>query len=316
MGMLDSFNLLNSVHPFEQVGEEYVNQIPAEFDKPPEDPHVWLDRYAKFVDRPKFNPNFDGYISPYASGHWGASSDIMQSIAMNMELGPLQERLDPNKIFTSDIAALKTLAADQIKIIKVFERRLLESLNDKGKFGLNEDDIEALQALTSARSAVTQINKEQIAVKKSIAELKIKQQQQAGATTQQTQGGTGRGMNVFDVGRSMLDQIFDVPMQQPQPTDISNYPTVDVDQAANVLNEIVDVNAVPDTTVFESEKPTVYVVVGDSDDDRQFVTYSQSGEVLSDYPEPTAKIQKVDRDSMKAYDEFMVEYPVKFKKSE
>lgn len=317
MGMLDSFNLLNSVHPFEQVGEEYVNQIPAEFDKPPEDPHVWLDRYAKFVDRPKFNPNFDGYISPYASGHWGASSDIMQSIAMNMELGPLQERLDPNKIFTSDIAALKTLAADQIKVIKVFERRLLESLNDKGKFGLNEDDIEALQALTSARSAVTQINKEQIAVKKNIAELKIKQQQQqAGATTQQAQGGTGRGMNVFDVGRSMLDQIFDVPMQQPQPSDISNYPTVDVDQAANVLNEIVDVTAVPDTTVYESEKPTVYVVVGDSDDDPQFVTYSQSGEVLSDYPEPTAKIQKVDRDSMKAYDEFMVEYPVKFKKSE
>ena len=72
-------------------------------------------------------------------------------------------------------------------------------------------------------------------------------------------------------------------------------------------------NAVPDTTVFESEKPTVYVVVGDSDDDRQFVTYSQSGEVLSDYPEPTAKIQTVDRDAKKAYDEFMVEYPVKFK---
>ena len=44
----------------------------------------------------------------------------------------------------------------------------MEGLTDRGKFGLNEADIMAMQALTSARSAITAINKEQIAIKKNI----------------------------------------------------------------------------------------------------------------------------------------------------
>lgn len=315
MGMLDAFNILNSVQSFESAAEEYMPKVQAEWDRPMDDPHVWLDRYDKFSERPKFNPNIDGYISPYASGHWGASSDIIQGIAARMELGPMEEKIDPNKIFTSDIAALKTLAADQIKIVKLFERKLIESLNDKGKFGLNEDDIEAMQALTSARSAITQINKEQIAVKKNIAELKIKQSQQAAAANG-TQGQTNpRSISTFEVGRSIMDNIFDAqPMQQQQQQPVvANYPTMDLDQAADVLDNIVDAGSIAATTVYESSGPTTYVVVGDSDSDTEFVTLSSTGEVLSDYPNPTSKITDVNRQSKTALDEFMVSYPVKYK---
>lgn len=314
MGMLDAFNQLNSVQPFESVAEEYMPQVQAEWDKPMDDPHVWLDRYDKFVERPKFNPNIDGYISPYASGHWGASSDILQGIASRMELGPLEEKVDPNKIFTADIAALKTLAADQIKIVKLFERKLVESLSDKGKFGLNEDDIEAMQALTSARSAITQINKEQIAVKKSIAELKIKQNQQSNsANTGQSPEG-GRPISTFTVGRSILDNIFDAPqMQQQQAPVVANYPSIDTDQASNVLDTIVDEGSIAASTVYEASEPTTYVVVGDSDNDTEFVTMSASGEIIQNYPNPTSKITDIDRKSKNATDEFMVSYPIKFR---
>ena len=314
MGMLDAFNQLNEIQPFEQSTEEYQEQHQSEWDKPMDDPHVWLDRYDRFVERPRFNPNIDGYISPYASGHWGASSDILQGIAARMELGPLEEKVDPNKIFTSDIAALKTLAADQIKIVKLFEKKLVESLSDKGKFGLNEDDIEAMQALTSARSAITQINKEQIAVKKSIAELKIKQQQNT-AGGPAAQGQSTRSGNSFDVGRSFLDQIFDVPTQQaaPIPIDTSNYPSMDTDQAASVLDNIIDVGTVASTTVYEPDKPKTYVVVGDTDADAEFVTMTAAGEVLADYPNPTSNNLTIDRTAKKAVDEFLVEYDVKFK---
>ncbi len=312
--MLDAFNQLNSVQSFESAVEEYQPKIQTEWDRPMEDPHVWLDRYDKFVDRPRFNPNIDGYISPYASGHWGGTSDILQGIASRMELGPLEEKVDPNKIFTSDIAALKTLAADQIKIVKLFERKLMESLNDKGKFGLNEDDIEAMQALTSARSAITQINKEQIAVKKSIAELKIKQSQSAAASGQQGPG-SGRTISTFEVGRSIMDNIFDAqqPMQQTQQPIVANYPAMDIDQAATVLDNIVDAGTIAATTIYESDEPTTYVVVGDSDSDTEYVTYSSSGEILADYPNPTSKITNVDRQTNRALDEFMVPYPVKYK---
>jgi hypothetical protein len=310
MSMLDVFNQMNEIRPFETAVEKYTPPV-VDYDQPNTNSDAWLDRYATFQAQPRFNPNFDGYLSPYASGHWGASSDIMQSIAASAELGPLQERVDPNKIFTSDIAALKTLAADQIKIVKVFERRLMESLNDKGKFGLNEDDIEALQALTSARSAITQINKEQIAIKKSIAELKIKQQQTTG-TSGDGQTGSPSRTNAFDVGRSIMDHVFDMSIPV-QPESVStNYPSMDLEQAASVLNDVVTVEDIPASTLYEADKPVTYVVVGDSDSDAEYVTVSSvTGQVIPNFPNPTSKIQTVDRTNGVALDEFMVEYKLK-----
>ncbi len=315
MGMLDAFNHMNEIRSFEQTNEEYHQQPVAEWDKPMDDPHVWLDRYQQFSERPKFNPNMDGYISPYSSNHWGASSEIMQAIAGAAELGPIQEKLDPNKIFTSDIAALKTIAADQQKLIKLFEKKAIEMYTDKGSFGLNEDAIAAMQALNSARSTLMQIQEKQINVKKSIAELKIKQQQAGQTANTQTAQTPGRPTNAFDVGRSIMDSIFDI---QPQSTIVdvpanANYPTMDLDQAANVLNEIVDTSSVSTATTYEADKPTTYVVVGKDDASAEFVTYSASGEILPDYPNPTSKINTIDRDGRNAVDEFLVSYPVKFK---
>ena len=312
MSMLDSLNALAAAQSFESVNESYHQHPTAEFDRGQTDPNAWLDRYAKFTTRPGFNPNMDGYFSAY-TGHWGSYSDVMQGFA-GMELGPLQEKVEPNKIFTADIAALKTLAADQGKLVKVFERKVMESLTDKGKFGVNEDDIEAIQALTAARNSLMSIQKEQIGVKKSIAELKIKQQQAASAGGPGTASTvSGRVASAFDVGRSIMDQIFDSPaasnMQEPVVT--ANYPTVDLDHAASVLDNIVDAGSVSSTVAYETDEPTTYVVVGESDTDTEFRTYSASGEELPDYPNPTTKIQSVDREAGKAIDELLVSYPIK-----
>jgi hypothetical protein len=319
MSLLDTFRLADEMQPFETINENMPpNQQTAEWDRPADDPHVWLDRYAQFSERPRFNPNIDGYISPYANGHWGASSDIMQALASQVELGPMQERMDPNKIFTSDIAALRTLAADQIKIVRVFERKLLESLNDKGKFGLNEDDIEAMQALTSARSAITQINKEQIAIKKSIAELKLKQQQ-AGQAGGPAGAAPSRPANAFDVGRSIMDTIFETPTPPANETIVvPNYQPIDPEEAASVLNGIVgDAQSLSPTIMYENDNPTTYVVVSDEDDGSkpEFVTLSSSGEILKDYPTPDVDMSKltIDRVAKNAQDDLMQSYPVKFR---
>lgn len=320
MSMLDSFRQADQMQSFEQVAETMQAQPQAEWDRPADDPHVWLDRYAQFSERPKFNPNIDGYISPYASGHWGASSDIMQKLSSQLELGPLQERLDPNKIFTSDIAALRTLAADQIKVIRVFERKLLESLNDKGKFGLNEDDIAAMQALTSARSAITAINKEQIGIKKNIAELKIKQQQQSGQGANPNQVSGGRPSTPFEMGRTIMDTIFDMNPSQTQvdtATASVNFPTVNPDQASVVLDDIIgEAQSINPTVQYEKDNPTTYVLLGDTDSDYDFITYSASGELLPDYPKPDTKIVDVVRDgeNSSATDDLMQVYKVKFKR--
>lgn len=314
--LLDSMRMMNEYRPFEEAGDPDFNRDEQQggWDRNFSDPNVWAERYAQIASRQHFNPNIDGFIAPYASSHWGASSDIMMSLANNsMELGPLREKLDPNKIFTSNIAALKTIAADQAKTVKIFERKLLESLTDKGKFGLNEDDIEAMQALTSARTALANIEKEQIAVRKSIAELKIKQQSVSGGGGPSESTVPGRPTSAFDVGRSIMDSIFDVPEQSNMVPVTSNYPNMDIDQASDVLNNIIDEGAIVSSTKFESDSPTTYVVVGESDSDYEFATYSSTGELLPDYPNPTTKIQSIDRQARKAVDELLESYPIKDK---
>jgi hypothetical protein len=312
---LDAMRMMNEHQPFEDSGNFDIvtgHDNGDVWTNSNADPSTWEDRYNQLVLRQRFNPNIDGFIAPYASAHWGASSDIMQSLYAGMEMGPLRDKLDPNKIFTTNIAALKTLAADQAKTIKIFERKFMESLTDKGKFGVNEDDIEAMQALTSARSTLANIEKEQIAVRKSIAELKIKQQQTGGGPAAANTV-PGRSASAFDVGRSIMDSIFDnIP-----DTDTSNipangnYPTADLDQASDVLNNLVGEGSVVSSTKFESDEPTTYVVVGDSDTDTEFVTLSSTGEILPDYPNPTTKIKSVDRQAKRAIDELMVSFPIK-----
>lgn len=252
----------------------------------------------------------EGYISPYPTNNWDTSSGILNYIDDSTRLPALDQKMDPNRIFTSDIASLRALASDQNKIVKMFEKRLTESLADKGKFGLNEDDIEAMQALTAARTAIVNITKEQINIKKNIADIRLKQQQQQGSL-QSGSTMTGNPASGIDMGRSFMDRIFEMPARQPS-TDL-NYaaPTVSLEQASQVIDNLIP--TVSDAVTYESAAPTTYVVVGDSDDDVEFVTYDSTGNVLSDYPNPTSHIETIDRENNRATDDLLVQYPIKFK---
>jgi hypothetical protein len=268
--------------------------------------------YAMFQTSPPLY-NIDGYISPYPSNNWDMSTTLMNFLQDESRLPPLEQKVDPNKIFSSDIAALRTLAADQSKITKMFERKLVESLTDKGKFGLTEDDIAAMQALTTARSAITAINKEQISIKKNIAELKIKQQ--AGGVVGTASGAPasiGRNSNPMDIGRSIMDSLFEMPSSQtPQ---VSSYQTqeVSLDKASEVIDSVLP-NAVSQQIQLESAEPKTYVVLGETDDDATYETYGSDGNIIQNYPNPTAKINSVDRQAKKAYDENLNEYDIIFK---
>ena len=123
--------------------------------------------------------NYNKFAEPPVSAYFGSSVNAVELLEDPSLVPVIDRRVDPNKIFNSDVQSFKTLAADQFRMTKLFEKKLTESLTEKGKIGLTEDDITAMQALTSARAAIASINREQVAVKKTIAELKIKQQQQA-----------------------------------------------------------------------------------------------------------------------------------------
>jgi hypothetical protein len=277
-------------------------------------------QYQGYQTRPVLY-NMDGWISPYASNNWNSSSEIMVALTDESRLPPFENKMDRNKIFSSDIIALRALAADQQKIVKLFERRLMESLKDKNKMGLTEEDVLAMQALTAARSAVTNIQKEQSSIKKNIAEIRIKQQQ-AQNNINKMNGTVGGEMaptptSTMGLGRSMLDAIFDASGIQvdTNPANIPNADSiqaVDLDSASRLLDDITNVD-VDDHIKYEHLNPTTYVLVGDTDDDIEFATYAENGSLITDYPNPTTTITELDREARTAQDSVMNRYPVKFK---
>lgn len=310
MDFVSMFDSLEQSSPLTK--EDYEQSYEPKFQE--HMPSEWPTEFDGFRSSPVLY-NMDGYISPYASNNWGGTSAVLNNLEDISRLPPLSDKIDPNKIFTSDIAALKTLAADQMKVTRMFEKKLVEGLREKGKVGLNENDIMAMQALTSARSAVTAINKEQIAIKKNIADIRIKQKAAGTPGVGRAAGATNAAEtidSVYDVGRSILDSIFDAPAMPVTESNSNQFQSVDIDQASQVLDNIVG-DAVSVNTKYENVNPTTYVLVGESDDDVEFATYSADGELLTDYPNPTTKIDIIDREAGTAIDDLLVKYPIKQK---
>lgn len=319
MDFVNMFEMLGDNNPSEDLNNTtYPANEPMYVDTCSDN---WNNEFTGFKASPSLY-NMNGYISPYASNNWGASSECLKSILDDGSRLPAltETKVDPNKIFNSDIASLKALAADQQRMTKMFEKKLIEGLTEKGKVGLTEVDIEAMQALTSARSSITSINKEQINIKKNIADLRIKQNQQIKQQNAQSTGGaptSSKGVvSSYDVGRSILDTLFDQPISEPtQNVDSNTYSTVSYDEANTVIDNIIsNTNGIDTYTKYESLSPTTYVVMprGGNENDCEFETYTESGELIEDYPKPNSKITTLDKENNVCTDSFLVQYPIKF----
>ena len=215
---------MNFGNMFEMLGsmsnsnpdDSYGNDLSSPFNQPYEPqyredvrPLNWEEAFNGFKTRPVLY-NMDGWISPYASNNWGGTTNILQYVDDQSRLPAIDQKIDPNKIFSSELNGLRTLEADQLKLLKVFRAKYLETLTAKDKYGLTEEDIEALGALTAAFNSITGIEKEKVNIKKNIADIRIKQMQNGNATGTGANTG-GRPAAAMDIGRAMLDDIFRTP---------------------------------------------------------------------------------------------------------
>lgn len=307
-------DLLNSFRDMGKYDDREDEFVPT---KPPY-PRAYTDQPINNVveDFEKFNHstmyyNLDGYISPHSYMNWGANSEIVTSLIEDCKVPAFLDRLDPNQIFTPDMAELRKLAADENKICKMFERRLIESLTAQGKIGLDELDIEAMQALTAARSSITSINKEKTNIKAKIADLKIKQQSLSNGSTG-SGGGNGQNTSAQNpyAARTIMDNIFDLSMKASTPTTV-NVPAQDIDPATFDTD---DIGGDGDTTMteFETFNPKTIVRVDPTGDisTAEYVTVDQNGNELTDFPNPRVPISEIDMNAKEAKNEIRQTFAV------
>ena len=258
--------------------------------------------------------NLDGYTQPLPYVNWGNGFPFAEmSEEMRNTLEP--QKLDINKIFTSEIQSLRKIGSDQYRIIKMFEKKFTEMMTEKGKFGITEEDVEAFNALVSARAQLTANTKEQVAIKKNIAELKIKQNQ--AVKTVSGMGGPG-GASPMDtstdsIGRSILDNIFSADSSSPAQPSPTDFAVLNPTDASTILDSLIPSSDVSEHIQFESSQPKTFVVIGRDGSDPEYQTFSGDGTIIPDYPNPTSKITDIDKDTGKATDELLVQYDLKYR---
>ena len=271
MSLADIYSCFNKYGTTESE-ETYVEPNPSGSAQCPS----WEGNYETLRTQPTYY-RLNQYMSPYISSHWESSSPVMRTM--------------------NDMS------------LKAFEKKFMESINDKNKFGLTEDDVAAFQAITAARNAITSINKEKIAVKKNIADIKIKQQQnQSNAACQNHNDAVGS--TLAPTGTSVLDSIFKslssndtIPTQAP-----AEYIPASVDSAEALIDEISNPNL-----QIEREQSGIHpaVIVRDNVNDAYFANVDSNNNIVEDQTAlPDVPIANVDLMNSKANDELGRRYDV------
>lgn len=312
MSFVDSLNQFNTTIP--SVDESYEMLVQSQPKPMPTDPGSYQWEWQREYDalRSAANTALSGYVSPYEGTGWGGNPLVMNNLE-KMFIAAAESKLDPMRMFTSETTQLRTIGADQAKILRLFEAKLKESLTEKGKFGLNEMDIEGLQALTAGKNVLISSVKEQVAIQAKKAELKIKQQTAAAAGG----GISGRAndgissSSPYSGGRAVIDDIFNLPIPDPVSTNIPATVATEAtpESAASFLAGLT----VGDAVNNEAAGYTLKVLIdGDDDSSARFAMMdADDNEVeLPGQSLPDSSNITVNRDIDKAYGDGMVPYDI------
>lgn len=313
MSFVDALNQFNTTVP--SVDESYEMLVQSQPQPTPTNPNDYQWEWQREYDalRSAANTALSGYVSPYEGTGWGGNPLVMNNLE-RMFMAAAESKLDPMRMFTSETTQLRTIGADQAKILRLFEAKLKESLTEKGKYGLNEMDIEGLQALTAGKGVLINAVKEQVAIQAKKAELKIKQQ----AAANQGGGISGRATSdgidsssPYGFGREFMDNIFGTPIPEPVTTNIPA--TVGTESTPEEAASLLDGLTVTNDISNEAAGYTLKVLIdGDDDSSARFAMVdSENNEVdLPGQTLPDSSGITVNRDIDKAYGDGMVPYDI------
>lgn len=312
MSFVDALNQYNSTVPTAE--ESYELLVQSQPTQSPVDPSSQQWEWQRQYDalRSSANMALGGYVSPYEGTGWGGNPLVMNNLE-KMFMAAAESKLDPMRMFTSETTQLRTIGADQAKIIRLFENKLKESLTEKGKFGLNEMDVEGLQALTAGKNVLIATVKEQVAIQAKKAELKIKQQQ-AAASGGGISGRSNDGIDTsspYGFGRSFIDNIFNTPIPESTTTNIPA--TIGTEATAETAASFIEGLTVGDTITNEAAGYVLKVIIdGDDDSSARFAMVDKDDNEVSlpDQSLPDSSNITVNRDIDKAYGDGLVPYDI------
>ena len=225
------------------------------------------------------------------------------------------EPTDYNKEFETEAALLKNLMIEQTKFVESLQKEydFLKS-NKSSSRGINKNMTDLVANITSGRSLAMQFVDKQIALKKTIADLTMKEKKELNAST------FGDGENLADFASSYLKQMISERHQllTGGSSDIGDY---SIDEMANILNDNMvsdgEYEDRPDEVEkylqYEDRNVIVWAYVNSNNaEEYEYVALDDDGQEIEDYPLPYKNTLSVNRSTNIATDTFGQKYPIRW----
>lgn len=226
------------------------------------------------------------------------------------------EVTDYEKKFEPEAALLRNLLIDQNKFVDSLQKEYDFLRNNKSSSrGINKNITDLINNITSARNLSMQLIDKNTNLKKTIADLTMKERKEI------SNSGLGDGENLSDFASTYLKQMISERHQliTGGNSEISDYST---DEMADVisdtlLNSIGEIEERSDETKkyleYEHRDVTIFVYMNSSDeDDYEYRAFDKDGIEILDYPLPFKGNLSVNRSTSIATDTYGQKYPIKW----
>ena len=224
------------------------------------------------------------------------------------------ELTDYNKEFETEGALLNNLLVDQNRFVESLQSKY-DAMNSRKttSSGLGKFTTDLISTLTQARQLSVSLVKEKIGLKKTIAELAMKEAKEKGLG-----GLEGEDLNTY--AAQYLKGIISNRGAIINDSDNLNVDDMDDDAFASAIGNIdlgeID-NRGDDVDAYlkyENQDVKLSVLVNQDDlDDYEYIATDSNGNVISDYPLPIQSKLSLNRSTMIATDEYGRKYNARFK---
>lgn len=226
------------------------------------------------------------------------------------------ELTDYNKEFETEAALLRNLMIDQSHFVESLQRQYdFLSSNKSSSRGVNKNLTDLISNITAGRSLTSQLVDKQISLKKTIADLSMKEKKELRGNS------LADGENLADFASSYLKHMINERQRYINggSSDIGEY---NIDE----MSDIVTDNLMSDDQYeerpeevekylkYENDNIEVFVYVNQNDpEDYEYVALNGDGEEVIDYPLPLKNTLSLNRSTNIATDAFGQKYNIRWR---
>lgn len=232
-----------------------------------------------------------------------------------------EDKIDYSKQFATEEKLLASLLTDQMNLVSSLQRKLDHMMETKSTaMGVSKYMTDFIEGLNQARSLSMQLVDKKVNIKKTIADLNMKERKEFG----KKDGDDARDMTAYSA--SVLRQIMGdrqnivqqgpVNMSDNSPInfdDIDQFPDID-DMMAEVTGD--DPNDESNTYLkYEDSDVRIKIIYRGRNNDRMdydFVAEDGNGNELTDYPLPIKTALSINNSTGFATDAYGQRYPIEF----